>query len=212
MISVEANIGAGKSTFLKIFGEKWPELFNVIYEPLDEWQNKYVDVDNNILGLFYGDISRWAYTFQSNAFITRIQKYQREKKDGMINLTERSIYSDNKLFAENLMEDGKMNQIEWKLYENWFNWLSHTFDAKPKGIIYLRCEPEIAYERVKKRSRSEEDTISLEYLKRLHDYHEKWLMNQTDIPVLVIEVTDDFEGNDEKIGEMFTSIQDFIEK
>ena len=210
MISVEANIGAGKSTFLKILAEKWPEIFNVIYEPLDEWQTKYADKDTNILGLFYGDIARWAYTFQSNAFMTRIQKYQREKKEGMINLTERSIFSDNKLFAENLMEDGKMNQIEWKLYENWFNWLANTFDAKPKGIIYLRCDPTIAYERVKKRSRSEEDTISQEYLTRLHEYHDNWLMNQTEIPVKVIEVTEDFEDNNEKMELMFSEIQEFL--
>ena len=118
MISVEANVGAGKSSFLKIFGEKWPDLFNVILEPLEEWQLKYSDVDNNILGLFYGDIPRWGYTFQSNAFITRIQKFENEKKNGMINLTERSILSDHHIFAQMLYDDGKMNQIEWKLYQN----------------------------------------------------------------------------------------------
>jgi hypothetical protein len=35
MISVEANIGSGKSTFLRLLKEKYPEKFNVIYEPLD---------------------------------------------------------------------------------------------------------------------------------------------------------------------------------
>lgn len=206
MISVEANVGAGKSSFLKIFGEKWPELFNVILEPLEEWQLKYSDVDNNILGLFYSDIPRWGYTFQSNAFITRIQKYENEKKNGMINLTERSILSDHHIFAQMLYDDGKINQIEWKLYQNWFNWLSDKFNAKPEKIIYLRCDPHIAYERVKKRARSEEETISLEYLTRLSEYHDKWLLNESSIPVKVYNVDEDFIDNDEKINHMHETL------
>lgn len=206
MISVEANVGAGKSSFLKIFGEKWPELFNVILEPLEEWQLKYSDVDNNILGLFYGDIPRWGYTFQSNAFITRIQKFENEKKSGMINLTERSILSDHHIFAQMLYDDGKINQIEWKLYQNWFNWLSDKFNAKPEKIIYLRCDPQIAYERVKKRARSEEETISLEYLTRLSEYHDKWLLNESSIPVKVYNVDEDFIDNDEKINHMHETL------
>jgi len=206
MISVEANIGAGKSTFLRELSKRWPDMFNVIYEPLEEWQKKFSDVDNNILGMFYGDIERWSYTFQSNAFITRIQKYESEKDENKINLTERSVYSDNRLFAQMLRDDGKMNDIEWKLYDNWFSWLTGTFNAKPDSIIYLRCDPEIAYERVVKRHRSEEESVSLDYLKRLHKYHDDWLLNEKDIQVKVVNVDVDFEGNDERIRDIFMEI------
>lgn len=206
MISIEANVGAGKSSFLKIFGQKWSDKFNIIYEPLDEWQIKYSDINNNILGLFYEDIPRWGYTFQSNAFITRIQKYDKEKDSQKINLTERSILSDHHIFAQMLYDDGKMNEIEWKLYQNWFNWLSDKFNAKPDSIVYLRCDPLIAYERVKKRARSEEDTISLDYLTRLSEYHDKWLLNETSIPVKIINVDEDFIDNEEKIQSMYETI------
>ncbi len=208
MISVEANVGAGKSTFLKIFGERWPEKFNVIYEPLDEWQTKYSDVNNNILGMFYEDIPRWGYTFQSNAFITRIQKFDKERVPGKINLTERSIFSDRNIFAQMLYDDGKMNTIEWKLYQNWFTWLSDKFNAKPEAIIYLQCDPQIAYERVKKRARTEEEAISLEYLTRLHDYHEKWLngAERENIPVKILNVDEAFVGNESKIQTMYQQI------
>ena len=209
MVSVEANIGTGKSTFLKIFGNKWPDKFNIIYEPLDEWQNTYSDGDKNILGMFYGNKPRWSYTFQTNAFITRIQKYQSEKVQDKINLTERSILSDHHIFANMLRDDGEINTIEWKLYENWFNWLNKKFDAQPQQIIYLRCDPETAYERMKKRSRSEETTISLEYLTRLHEYHDRWLLNEQNIPVKVINVDEDFINNDEKINKMFEEVISF---
>lgn len=209
MFSVEANIGAGKSTFLRIFGERWPDIFKVIFEPLDEWQTRYADTNNNILGMFYEDIPRWAYTFQSNAFITRIQKYQAEKSSELINLTERSVLSDYHIFAQMLKDDGKMNEVEWKLYENWFNWLCDKFQGKPEAIIYLRCDPQISYERVRRRSRSEEETISLDYLTRLHQYHDQWLLNETDIPVKVVNVDEDFEGNEERIERMYSEVINF---
>ena len=191
MISVEANIGSGKSTFLKLLKEQYPEKFQVIYEPLDEWQEKFSDVNDNILNLFYKDMPRWAYSFQSNAFITRIQKYVREKDENKINICERSVLSDYYLFASMLREEGKMNNIEWKLYENWHKWLIEAFDAKPRAIIYLRSDPNVAFERLKKRNRSEESGVPLDYLKKLHEWHDQWLLKEKDIPVCVLNVDRD---------------------
>lgn len=58
------------------------------------------------------------------------------------------------------------------------------------SIVYLRAKPEICLERIKTRNRPEEQSITLDYLKQLHDRHEEWLLsqNQTSItPVLVID-------------------------
>ena len=50
-----------------------------------------------------------------------------------------------------LRDDGNFNDIEWNLYLEWYNWIleKHSF-AKPTKIIYLRLDPQIAYERIKK--------------------------------------------------------------
>ena len=84
-------------------------------------------------------------------------------------------------------------------------------------IVYLRTTPEIAWQRVKARARSEEKVIPIEYLrvswlvelngsnnhyalptKELHDLHESWLMNgeagdtkDLPAPVLVIDANQD---------------------
>ena len=210
MISIEANIGAGKSTFLKELVEKWDKLYNVIPEPLDLWKEKHGD--NNILGLFYSNMERWSYTFQTNAFITRIQKYQQEKKEDKVNLTERCVESDHHLFAHMLKEDGKMNEVEWHYYLNWYQWLVGEFKAKPNGIIYLQCSPEIAYERIQKRQREEENGIPYDYIKRLHEFHENWLLNKTDIPVLILNVDEGFENNEEKMKLMEQQVAEFVRK
>lgn len=45
------------------------------------------------------------------------------------------------------------------------------------SLVYLRTTPEVVYERMKARGRSEETSVSLDYLKQLHDLHEDWLVH-----------------------------------
>ena len=73
-ISIEGNIGSGKSTILKIIRESFPELA-ILDEPLTEWQNVGENKDINLLGLYYQDPKRWGFTFQIYAFMSRINKW-----------------------------------------------------------------------------------------------------------------------------------------
>lgn len=43
--------------------------------------------------------------------------------------------------------------------------------------VYLKTTPEVVYERMKVRGRSEETSVSLDYLKQLHNLHEDWLIH-----------------------------------
>lgn len=54
--------------------------------------------------------------------------------------------------------------------------------------MYLRSNPEVVYDRVLSRNRSEEKTVTLKYLQSLHEAHEKWLTNPNlSTPVFVID-------------------------
>ena len=207
-VSIEANIGAGKSTLLRELIKRYPETINIIGEPLDEWQAMVDESkgNQNILELFYKDIPEYAFSFQMNALKTRIEKNNLEKKETKINIVERSIISDHYIFAKKLKDEGRMNLIEWQVYVKWYKWLSEAFDILPDAMIYLRCSPEIAYERVKKRNRPEEESITLEYLQSLHQYHEELLIENPSLNIKVIDVNEDFEENDERIGDIFGEI------
>ena len=66
-------------------------------------------------------------------------------------------------------------------------------------MIYFRTDPEVAYERVKKRSRHEENLIPKKYLSDLHELHEDWLFRKTKFqplpaPVTVIDANQDLES------------------
>src|SRR5579872_5372147 len=101
---VEGNIGSGKSTMLSILKNQLP--VTVIPEPTIKWQQ--VGDHGNLLDLFYKDIPRWGYTFQSYAFLTRIQallEYYNSAIDTRsqeILILERSVYCDRFCFAKNV--------------------------------------------------------------------------------------------------------------
>jgi len=197
---LEGNIGAGKSTFLKIIKNYLH--IQVVLEPHEKWQK--IDGKHNLLEKFYHETERWAYTFQTYAFVTRVVAQEEYAKQNpyQIQLLERSVFSDRYCFAHAAHENGYMNMLEWKLYQEWFSWLVDGYVQKPNGFIYLRANPETCYKRLVNRKRQEEFGISLDYLKQLDDKHEKWLIQKEgvadylkDVPVLSLECNADFEHN-----------------
>lgn len=198
IIMIEGNIGAGKSTFLKLIQEKLA--VQIVPEPLHMWQHP--KNDQNLLDMFYHNPERWAYTFQTYAFVSRIIEQERMTAINpySIQILERSVFSDRYCFAYTLYEQKAISPLEWHMYKEWFSWLVDTYVAKPHGFIYLRTNPEICYQRMQKRNRSEEIGVSRDYLSTLHNKHEQWLLAKEGIsdylkrtPVLVLECDKEFE-------------------
>lgn len=213
---LEGNIGAGKSTLLRLLEKE--NTIDIIDEPLSKWQT--IAGQENLLDLFYKDTKRWAYTFQSYAFISRIQAIMENlntPSTRYVKILERSVYSDRFCFAKNCFESGLMSSLEWNIYKDWFEWLVGSYMPQPNGFIYLQTTPETSYKRLTKRSRSEETGVPLEYLKSLHSKHEDWLVHQKNtpayvqsIPVLILNCNEEFELNKELQQEHMQKINDFI--
>lgn len=204
---VQGNIASGKTTLCKLLDSDKTE---VIYEPVDKWISLTDSNNNNILKLYYDDKERYAYTLQTYAFLTRA-KLLKEKQKKPLRFMERCIMTDKHVFAKALYETNIMSELEWKMYNDWSEWIYNDIiqsNGEPSGYIYIRCDPETSYERLKIRSRSEEDTVPLEYLQLLHKYHDEWLLN--DKNVLVIDVNKDFEHDKEELERIMNKINEFV--
>ncbi len=212
---VEGNVGAGKSTFLKII-QKYLNV-DIVFEPLDKWQK--VGGSENLLEKFYADAPRWAYTFQTYAFVSRLvaQQEQAVSCEYSTQILERSVFSDRYCFAKNCFELGMMTALEWKLYQEWFSWLVSYYVEKPAGFIYLQTNPEICYQRLQRRARPEEAVVPLEYLQKLHIKHEEWLIAKEgiascvrDVPVLIIPCDNEFEQDRQEQEKHMQAVALFI--
>lgn len=173
-IYVEGNIGSGKSTLLRRLKNLVDENIDIIQEPVDEW------IRSGMLDLFYKDMTRWSLSFQLNVLTSRL-KCVEDSSD--IAIIERSVYTDYNCFAKLLHENKTINDPEWDLYNEVFRRLTEKHDIEGDLYIYVRIPPEVCYQRIAKRDRKEESDISLEYLKQLHEKHEKWLMNLDNVIV-----------------------------
>ena len=180
LILIEGNIASGKSTVvtalqqLKGFGK-----IQCILEPLDAWQNIRDSSNENILDKFYKDMKRYCYTFQSYAFLTRVALFDEIDYTADYVFMERSIFTDRDVFAKNCYMQGIMPELEWKIYNDWFSWmLAKTFPKLDVTILYLRCEPSICKSRLDNRARSEEQSVTLQYLTQIHQRHEDWLLRE----------------------------------
>ena len=58
--------------------------------------------------------------------------------------------------------------------------LSQNPELAPHLIIYLRCNPKTAFQRVQLRARGEEKRLTLDYLTKIHEQYEYWL-NDRDV-------------------------------
>lgn len=210
---LEGNIGAGKSTFLKKIGEYLD--VQLIFEPHQKWQ--HVVGNENILDKFYTDPVRWAYSFQTYTFVTRmkaLQEHTRINYTGAIQVLERSVYSDN-CFAQTAYENGFMSEIEWHMYQEWITWFIATYLPKPAGFIYIRVDPEVSFKRLQQRSRKEENDVSLAYLQQIHEKHDRWLLDKRFpglefVPVLRLDCNEDFEEDTQEFERHLIRIIEFL--
>ncbi|HML19455.1 MAG TPA: deoxynucleoside kinase [Candidatus Dependentiae bacterium] len=217
MYILEGNIGAGKSTFLKLIEQHIPYI-SIGFEPLNNWHTE--KSGQSLLQQFYEQPKRWAYTLETLALMSRVKEHMLEQKHTHdFRLVERSIYSGFYCFAKNSFQSGFLTDIEWSIYKEWFSFLTHNNCNVPDGFIYLKVDPEIAFERTKIRNRSAESSMTLSYLKDIDKLHSDFLLEKKgideklkDVPVLVLDCNTDFEHNEKQFEQHCQKLSSFLQE
>lgn len=188
-VLVEGNIGCGKTTFLNHFN-KFDNVC-VLSEPVDMWRNLN---GHNLLDLMYKDTEKWSFSFQSYVQLTMLKMHTMETEQP-VKLIERSIFSCRYCFIEKMTKDKKMSEPASSVLNEYFNWITSNIDMPVDLIVYLRSNPDIVYNRMMKRNRSEEQCVPLDYIRDLHKYHENWLYHRTafSLPAPVLTLNADLD-------------------
>ena len=74
LVSIEGNIGSGKSTLMKNLKEYYKNNNQVLFlkEPVDEWEKIKDSNGITILEKFYKDQDKYSFPFQMMAYISRL--------------------------------------------------------------------------------------------------------------------------------------------
>ena len=213
IVFVEANIGGGKTTFVRKMIEMGLSGVEVLEEPVNDWIMTKDSNETNILQHYYNDQKKYSFAFQMNSFISRCEKLMTAVELPHVNtiIMERSVFSDYYCFAQNCYESGLMTEIEYIIYKKWFHWLTKSFSIKCNKFIYIRTSPDECCRRIEKRARKEEDKIPLDYLEALHNKHEEWLLTELDkTNILVLDGHRDFETDNTVFMEYIEKIKTFV--
>ncbi len=188
IFSIEGGIGAGKSTLLREFQEKLPDMEKqigqkvvVMQEPVHLWTKPIQEGSTktkSMLELFYEDNKRYALAFQLYALKTRFDELIKMRKDNpdKIIVCERCPISDFKVFATMLYDAKILGEHEMLVYSEWYDMMTELLQLNICGIVYVRVPASTCAERIIKRDRKGEGSITMDYLHDLEQVHERWLM------------------------------------
>ena len=194
-VAIAGNIGSGKTTLTNLLSKHYG------------WETHYEDVDHNpYLNDFYDDMQRWSFNLQIYYLNGRFTQIQEIKESAHTVIQDRTIYEDAFIFAPNLHSMGLMTTRDFENYFSLFN-LMDGFISAPDLLIYLRASVPTLVSQIQQRGRDYEESIRLDYLKRLNERYEAWISTYDKGKLLIIDIdNNNFTENQEDLGKIINSI------
>lgn len=175
LIGISGIIGAGKSTLTKNLADEMGCV--PIYEPVKT---------NPYLEHFYVDQEKYGFAMQIFLLSHRFADHQRMVWSPTPSVQDRTIYEDL-IFAKMLYESGKISELDFTTYRKLFSDMTN-FLHRPDIIVYLDVDPQIAKQRILARGRDCEKDLPVEYLVKLREGYEEWLLDiGRRVPVLRLD-------------------------
>ena len=183
-IAIAGNIGAGKTSLAKQLSKSLK--YKSYYE--DVIANPYLDD-------FYNHMERWSFNLQIYFLNSRFKQLVAIEKGNENVIQDRTIYEDAFIFAPNLNAMGLMTKRDYDNYLSLFDTMTNLVKP-PDLLVYLQSSIPNLVNKIHKRGRDYEKTISIEYLSRLNERYEAWITNYNHGKLLKINVDNlDFVEN-----------------
>ena len=193
--ALAGNIGAGKTSLAVLLSKHYG------------WEAHFEDViDNPYLDDFYNHMERWSFNLQIYFLNSRFRQLKNFRETSKHFIQDRTIYEDAHIFAPNLHAMGLMNQRDFNNYQSLFELMESVVQV-PDILIYLRSSIPNLLNKIHKRGREYENSISIEYLSRLNERYEAWISTYNKGKLLIVDVDQiDFVENKEDLGKVIEKI------
>lgn len=193
-IAIEGVLGVGKTTFAKKLSE--------------DLQAKLImeQVDNNpFLEKFYKDMNTYALQTQLTFLLNRTMQQEPLKQ---LDLFSNKIVADYLIEKDRIFAYITLGQNELNLYEKIYGAVVNEAQLlKPDLVVYLQASIDVLLERIKRRGRNFEKSISKDYLYNLSQAYNYFFSNYTAGPLAIVNTDEVDFVNDKKAYNM---IKDFV--
>ncbi len=198
-IAIAGNIGSGKTELTTFLCERYG--LSPFVEPNEA---------NPYLADFYADMPAWA--FQSQMWFL-IRKYQLlldfDSQPSRV-VQDRTLYEDAEIFARNLYRQRAISKRDFATYWMLYETIVRTV-RPPDLMIQLRCPVRTLRRRIERRGRAMEQTIPIDYLRRLNRLYEAWFQRYAASPVITLD-TDKLDWMTDLVDrlEVFRKIERYL--
>ena len=179
-ISVEGNIGVGKTTLAKLLSNDLG--YKLILETFE---------NNPFLKDFYEKLNKNALPLELFFLAERYELLKLNSEDMFFSGTVSDfIFDKSKLFAVNTLQDYELN-----IFNKIFSLMKKSV-KNPEILIYLHSDLSSLQNKITKRGRVYENNIQSDYLKKINDTYLDYIGKRSEFPVVLIDVSSlDFKNN-----------------
>jgi deoxyadenosine/deoxycytidine kinase len=194
VIAVEGNVGVGKTTLSRMLARRLGA--RLVEEKVE---------DNPFLDRFYEDMGAFRLqtqlVFLLNRYKQQISLAQKELFDDLTIIDY--IFARDKIFAHVVLSDDELGL---------YNRIAQELEArvvKPDLVIYLQARAEVLFERILRRGRATEKTISRDYLETLNEAFNHYFFSYDETPLLVVNTDSmDFVSDDRHFQDLAKRISE----
>lgn len=192
-ITIEGNIGAGKTTLAKILAERLNA--RLVLEGF---------ADNPFLPKFYEKPEQYAFPLE---LFFMAERFKQLKDILSAQDLFQSVTVSDYLFIKCLLfSKVTLQQEEYKLYQRIFD-IIHQQLVFPEILIYLHAPVEILQANIKKRNRAYEQKIPDEYLLQIQETYLSYIQQQNMKTLFVDASNADFVNNEAHIQTILNALK-----